>query len=84
MIVNPNGDRALGGDVVVSAELSNPGTQYLVVANTAEAAAGPTSYTGTHPVGEALTVKGRSAPSEPAFVEIRDVMPAEVLVLLRA
>jgi glycosidase len=84
VIVNPNGDRALGGDVVVSAELSNPGTQYVVVANTAEVAAGPTSYTGTHPVGETLTVKGRSAPGEPAFVEIREVMPAEVVVLLRA
>jgi glycosidase len=84
VVVNPNGDRARGGDVVVSAELSSPGTQYLVVANTAQAAAGPNGYTGSHPVGDTLTVKGLASPGEPAFVEIRDVMPAEVVVLLRA
>jgi hypothetical protein len=51
-VVNPNGDAARGGDVVVSAEFSSPGTQYVVIANTADAAAGPDGYTGSHPVGE--------------------------------
>jgi hypothetical protein len=53
-----------------------------VVANTAHAAAGG-AYQGTHPVGSTLVVKGLSHPSEPAFIEIRDVHPAEVLVLVK-
>jgi hypothetical protein len=29
-------------------------------------------------------VRGRSHPAEPAFIEIRDVAPAEVIVLIKA
>ncbi|HEU4560836.1 MAG TPA: alpha-amylase family glycosyl hydrolase [Longimicrobium sp.] len=81
-IVNPNGTAARGGDVVVAADLCPPGTELTVVANTAQAAAAG-AFGGTHAVGSTLTVRGRSHPGEPAFIEIRDVPPAEVLVLVR-
>jgi glycosidase len=83
VLVNPNGIASRGGDVVVAAEFSPPGTEYVVIANTAEAGARRGAFTGTHHVGERLTVRGLAAPGEPAFVEIRDVPPAEVVVLLR-
>jgi hypothetical protein len=39
IVVNPNGASARGGDVVVSGELFLPGAEFVVVVNTAEAAA---------------------------------------------
>ena len=84
VLVNANGGAPRGGDVVVAAELSPPGTQYVVVANTAQTGALPGTYAGTHPVGQRLPVRGRSSPDEPAYVQIRDVPPAEVVVLVRA
>jgi glycosidase len=85
-VVNPNGqDGALrGGDVVVAAELWPAGTVFSVRANTAEAAARASgiAFGGSHPVGSALEVR-RPSPDGPAFVEIRDVPPGEVLVLVR-
>jgi glycosidase len=87
IVANSNGDRPSGGDVVIAAELSGPGAEYVVLVNTAEVAveAGPApgTYRGTHPAGSHVPVRGRSVPSEPAFSEIRDVQPAEVLVLLK-
>jgi glycosidase len=80
--VNPNGTADRGGDVVVAAELAPPGSEYVVLLNTAQAA-DPAGYIGPHRVGDRLPVKGRTSPQEPAFVEIRDVPPAEVVVLLR-
>jgi glycosidase len=89
IVTNPNGGAARGGDVVVAAELSNPGDEFVVLVNTAEVAAdaaagGSGSYHGTHPAGSRVVVRGRSHPGEPAFVEIRDVAPAEVIVLIQA
>jgi glycosidase len=81
VVVNSNGDAERGGDVVVSAELSGLETEFTVVANTAQSATA--SYTGSHPIGSKLQVKGRTHPDEPAFIEIRSVKPAEVLVLIR-
>jgi hypothetical protein len=81
IVINPNGEANRGGDIVIAAELSPPGTQYEVVACTAEAAT-PGAYTGTHPVGSTLPVR-RSSPHEPAFLELRDIAPAETVVLLR-
>ena len=52
VLVNPNGEQNRGGDVVVAAELSPPGSEYAVVANTAEVAAVAGGYHGTHPVAE--------------------------------
>ena len=52
------------------------------MANTAHAA-NPAGYPGPHRVGDRLPVKGRASPSEPAYVELRDVPPAEAVVLPR-
>jgi glycosidase len=84
-IVNPNGEAARGGDVMVAAELWPAGTAFTVVANTAQAAqeAVAQSFSGSHPVGSTVLTKGRSRDGEPAFIEIRDVPPAEVLVLVK-
>ncbi|MBD0287302.1 MAG: alpha-amylase, partial [Flavisolibacter sp.] len=84
-IVNPNGQASRGGDVVVSSELWQVGTEFTVVANTAEAAAiaGGQPFSGSHSVGSKIMVKGLSQPGEPAFIEIRDIPPAEVLVLIK-
>jgi len=82
VVVNPNGERTRGGDVVVAAELSAPGTGYEVVANSAQAGS-PAGYTGTHPVGSTLAARGRTSPNEPVYLEVRDVAPAETVVLLR-
>lgn len=81
VVVNANSEAARGGDIVVSAELWQTGTTtFTVVANTAQAAAGA-GYGGTHPVGSTVTVQG--VPGEPAYVPIRTVGPAEVLVLVQ-
>lgn len=89
-IVNGNGTAARGGDVAVDASLNAPdapghpwdvfgGQPTLVVlANSAQAAAGA-AYAGPHPVGQQLPVKHRNGVS---FIEIRDLPPAEVLVLV--
>jgi hypothetical protein len=86
-IVNPKGgENALrGGDILVSAELWVAGTEFTVVANTAQAAAAAEGnpFTGSHPVGSTVRVKGLSRPEEPAFIEIRDIPPAEVLILVK-
>ena len=79
IVVNPNGGAARGGDVVVAAELSSAGDGFTVVANTAEAAVGSGAHHGSHAVGSRVEVKG----GEPALVEIRDVRPGEVLVLVK-
>ena len=81
-VINPNGIASRGGDVVVAAELWNPGDEFTVVANTAHTAAG-NSYAGTHRIDSTVTVKGRSHSAEPAFIELRDVPPGEVIVLVK-
>ena len=81
-IVNPNGAAARGGDIVVSAELWPAGTEFTVIANTAQTALG-NAFNGTHPIGSKVSVKGLGHPGEPAYIEIRDVQPAEVLVFVK-
>jgi glycosidase len=82
-VVNGHGTQARGGDVVVdsalnSANPNNPTPQFTVVANSAQAAAGA-AYSGAHPIGQTLPVKQRNGVS---FVEIRNVQPSEVVVLM--
>lgn len=89
-IVNGNGRYARGGDVLVDPSLNattapgNPWSAssgkptFWVIGSSAQAAAGA-SYTGSHPVGQAVPVRIRDGV---AFVSIRDLPPAEVLVLL--
>jgi glycosidase len=83
VVVNPNGDAARGGDVIVSSELSAPGDHYEVVVNTAEAAVAPGTFTGAHAAGSTVTVRGRQTPLEPAFISIEPLPPAEVVVLMK-
>ena len=86
-VVNANGAQPRGGDVLVDPSLNAPtapgnpwgaGVPVLtVVANSAQAAA-VGAYAGPHPVGQKLPVKTRDGI---AFVEIRDLPMAEVIVL---
>ncbi len=86
-IVNPNGtDNAFrGGDVIVSAELWKAGTEFTLLVNTAEVAAVATgqTFTGTHPSTSKVQVKRNTTGNGPAFIEIRDIAPAEVLILIK-
>jgi hypothetical protein len=88
--VNGHGETPRGGDVLVDAKLNAGATKTMtVVANTAQAAtsgfaggapkAAPSNTTGSHPVGERIPVKVRDGR---AFVQLRDVGPSEVLVLV--
>ncbi len=83
VIVNPNGDGARGGQVVVAGELSRVGDEFLVVVNTAEAGAAAGTFTGPHPAGSRVAVRGRRFAGEPTFVTIDPLPPAEVLVLVK-
>jgi glycosidase len=83
VIVNPNGEGARGGQVVVAGELSRVGDEFLVVANTAEAGAAPGTFSGPHPAGSRVAVRGRRFAGEPTFIAIDPLPPAEVLVLAK-
>jgi glycosidase len=92
-IVNGNGAATRGGDVLVDASLNSlatPGNPWVsaggrpsfrVVANSAAsaAAAAGQDYRGSHPIGSLLPVLVRNGVN---FVQVRDVPPAEVLVLI--
>jgi glycosidase len=83
-IVNPNGDDngIRGSDIIVSSELWTAGTEFTVAANTAEAAANAEGvfYNGTHPVNSKVIVKESGGN---VFIEMRNVEPAEVIVLVK-
>jgi hypothetical protein len=83
VIVNPNGESARGGQVVIACELSRVGDTFMVAANTAEAGAAPGTFRGPHPAGSRVTVRGRRFVGEPAFVAIEPLPPAEVLILVK-
>jgi glycosidase len=77
-IVNGHGTARRGGDVLIDVRLNRkPGTQLVVLANTEQAAT--PGFAGSHPVGQKLPVKFRNGT---AFVEIRDLGPSEVLLLV--
>lgn len=78
-MVNAHGNAVRGGDVLVDASLNLPGAQLTVVANSAEAAAGSAAGV-SHPVGSQLAVRRKSDGT--AYVEIRDLPPSEVVVLV--
>jgi glycosidase len=78
-VVNGHGQDARGADVLVDAGLNPPGSSMTVVANTAEAA-GAGRAAGSHRVRSTLPVK--RTPDGIAYVEIRDVAPSEVIVLI--
>jgi hypothetical protein len=76
-IVNANHAESRAADVLVDADLNPRQTTLTVLANTAESAEGV--YDGTHRFGS--TVPVQRPEGGPAFVEIRDLGPSEVLVL---
>ena len=77
-LVNGHGTARRGGDVLIDTRLnSKPGAELMVLANTEEAAT--RDFTGSHPVGQKLPVKFRGGT---AFVEVRDLGPSEVLLLV--
>jgi hypothetical protein len=83
-IVNANAGAKRGGDVVVDRAVSPPGSTFEVIANTAQAAAGP-GYQGTHALGSTLQVQFQpeGGGEGTAYLQIREVSPCEVLVLRR-
>ena len=78
-VVNAHGTQPRGGDVVVDADLSPPGTEFTVVANSRDAAAGAVGGM-SHAVGSRTLVKRHADGT--AYVEIRDVAPSAVVVLV--
>ncbi|MBS0483880.1 MAG: alpha-amylase [Proteobacteria bacterium] len=78
-IVNPHGYEMRGGNVIVDASLSPPGSELTVVMNTRQTVAESTAGI-THPVNSRLRVKQMDDGT--AYVEIRKVPPSEVLVLV--
>jgi hypothetical protein len=60
-----------------------PGIEFTVITNTAQAAAGADCFNGIHSVGLQVRVNGMSQPAEPAFIALREVPAAEVLVLIK-
>ncbi len=78
-IVNAHGNEARGGDVLVDASLSPPGSQLVVVANSAQTAQGSAAGL-SHAIGSTATV--RRSPDGIAYIEIREVRPSEVLVFV--
>jgi hypothetical protein len=77
-VVNGHGRERRGGDVLVDARLnSDAGATFEVVVNTEQA--GTPGFAGSHPVGQKLPVKIRNGS---AFVEIRNLGPSEVIVLV--
>jgi hypothetical protein len=78
-VVNAHGTQGRGGDVLVDAALNSQGGEMTVIANTAETA--EQSAGGVEqPIGSRLPV--RRLPDGTAFVEIRNLPPSEVLVLV--
>ena len=78
-VVNPNGEQSRGADIIVDANLNSDGTDKMtVVLNTAQVV-NIHGFSGSHPVGSTVPVN-RTAEGR-AFVQIRDIPPAEVLVL---
>ncbi|MES1254050.1 MAG: alpha-amylase family glycosyl hydrolase [Acidobacteriota bacterium] len=77
-IVNGHGASRRGGHVLVDARLSGQaGAALVVIANTEQAAT--PGFAGSHPVGQTLPVQFSNGT---AFVDIRDIGPSEVLVLV--
>jgi hypothetical protein len=78
-VVNTNGTHQRGADVAVDANLnSDDNSDMTVVLNTAQVA-DRSGFSGSHPVGS--TVRVNKTADGRAFVQIRDIKPAEVIVL---
>ena len=78
-VVNAHGREARGGNILVDAALNPPSSAMTVKVNSQETANGSRAGV-SHPIGSRLPVKRLSDGT--AFLEIRDVQPSEVLVLV--
>ncbi len=77
-VLNTHGRETRGARVLVDADLNPASSKMTVVLHTAEAAGGA-GFGGVHPVGSQLAV--HRADGGPAFVEIQELGPSEILVL---
>ncbi|MHC4117435.1 MAG: alpha-amylase family glycosyl hydrolase [Planctomycetota bacterium] len=78
-VLNTNGYEQRGADVIVDASLnSNDNSSMTVVFNTAQTAQAH-EFTGSHPVGSTVAVN-KTAEGR-AFVQIRNIPPAELIVI---
>ncbi|MGH6635249.1 MAG: hypothetical protein ACRED0_03640 [Gammaproteobacteria bacterium] len=77
-VVNAHGTQLRGSDVLVDAGLNPSGSELTVIANTAETASGSAGGVA-RPIGSRVPVKLGDGT---AFVEIRNLPPSEVLVLV--
>jgi glycosidase len=77
-VLNAHGLEERGADVLVDAALNSPGALLTVILNTAQAA-DPGGFAGFYPAGSQVAVQ-RTADGK-AYVEVRHVLPSEILVL---
>jgi hypothetical protein len=78
-VMNANGTKQRGADVIVDAALNSGGSGVMkVVLDSAQAAQTP-DYSATHPTGSEVAVH-RTADGR-AFVRIQNIRPAEIIVL---
>lgn len=78
-VVNAHGNDPRGGDILVDSSLNPESGKMTVIVNTAEAAAGSAAGV-SHPVGSSVPVN--RLVDRTAYVEIRNLPPSEVLVLV--
>lgn len=81
IVVNGHGLESRGGNVLVDYNLNPPGSVMTVIGNTAERAAISSGqpYTGPHPIGSKIPVSRLN--DGPAFLQIGNIAPSEVLVI---
>ena len=78
-VVNANGNERRGADIVVDASLNSDQDSGMTVVYNAAQAAQDDGFAGSHPVGSTIPVD--STADGRAFVRIRDIPPAEAIVL---
>jgi len=76
-VINTHGQQFRGGDVLVDASMNDPDASFRVIVNTAQTI--DAGYSGTHAVGSTISTRTRDGTR---FLEIRDLPPSEVLVLI--
>jgi len=76
-VVNGHGAESRGGDVVVDGALNQGAGSFVVIGNTAEIALGA-AYQGSYARGTQVPVRRDGC----AYLEVRDLAPSEVLVLI--
>lgn len=79
-VLNANGTKLRGADVIVDAALNSGGSGTMTVVLNSTEVAEAQNYSGTHPEGSEVSVN-RTADGR-AFVRIQDIRPAEMIVLV--